>query len=281
MRPGPTPISASSCRLILEAGERDGRLYSIDRRFSGRPFSPWLAQAEPGERRTALLSFLDATARLAELPSPVPGFARLVGPDAPAEFNSAAELARNMLVGPTLHSRSQLGHDLPKVAGVWERLQADLSEREVAPVLVHGDVCPPNAYLSMGPDGPVVTGIGDFSPHTVHGDPMMDVTGAVAFLELEPYADAGRGRRVAGDRRRGALGRGDRPLDQRLPALLRVLLLQRLRVRPRPVRVVPAAARPLSPGSGRPAPRTTLPPPHMWAGRTYVGRERFASIRIM
>jgi putative membrane protein len=96
-----------------------------------------------------------------------------------------------MLVGPTLHSRSQLGHDLPGVAEVWERLQADLSQREVAPVLVHGDVCPPNAYVSVGPDGAVVTGIGDFSPHTVHGDPMMDVTGAVAFLELEPYAAAG------------------------------------------------------------------------------------------
>jgi putative membrane protein len=36
----------------------------------------------------------------------------------------------------------------------------------------------------------VVTGIGDFSPHTVHGDFMIDVTGAVAFVELEPYADA-------------------------------------------------------------------------------------------
>jgi putative membrane protein len=176
--------------IILEAGDRDGRPYSIDRRFSGRPFSLWLAQAEPSERRTALLSFLDATARLAELPSPVPGFARLIGPDAPAEFASAAELARNMLVGPTLHSRWQLTQDLPSVGEVWERLQADLSEREVAPVVVHGDVCPPNAYVSMGPDGPVVTGIGDFSPHTVHGDPMMDVTGAVAFLELEPYPAA-------------------------------------------------------------------------------------------
>jgi putative membrane protein len=176
--------------LIIEAGERDGRPYSIDRRFSGRPFSPWLAQAEPGERRTALLSFLDATARLAELPSPVPGFARLVGPDAPAEFSSAAELARNMLVGPALASRSRLARDLPEVAEVWERLQTDLSQRDVAPVLVHGDVCPPNAYLSVGPDGPMVTGIGDFSPHTVHGDPMMDVTGAVAFLELEPYPAA-------------------------------------------------------------------------------------------
>ena len=60
----------------------------------------------------------------------------------------------------------------------------------MTPVLVHGDVCPPNAYLSCGPDGPVVTGIGDFSPHTVNGDAMMDVTGAVAFLELEPTPDA-------------------------------------------------------------------------------------------
>ena len=176
--------------MILEAGERGGRLYSLDRRFSGRPFSPWLASAKPGERRTALLSFLDATARLAALPSPVPGFARLVGPNAPAKFDSAAELARNMLVGPALAGRSQLARDQPDVAEVWERLQTDLSERQVAPVLVHGDICPPNAYLSMGPDGPVVTGIGDFSPHTVHGDPMMDVTGAVAFLELEPYAEA-------------------------------------------------------------------------------------------
>jgi putative membrane protein len=175
---------------ILEAGERNGRPYSIDRRFSGRPFSPWLAQAEPGERRSALLSFLDATTRLAELPGPVPGFARLIGPDAPAQFASAAELARNMLVGPTLSSRGRLSQDLPHVAEVWERLQADLLGREVTPVLVHGDICPPNAYMSIGPDGPVVTGIGDFSPHTVHGDPMMDVTGAVAFLELEPYAAA-------------------------------------------------------------------------------------------
>jgi putative membrane protein len=175
---------------ILEAGERNGRPYSIDRRFSGRPFSPWLAQAEPGERRTALLSFLDATARLTELPSPVPGFARLIGLDAPTQFASAAELARTMLVGPTLSSRVQLSQDVPHIAHVWERLQADLNERHVAAVLVHGDICPPNAYLQTGPDGPAITGIGDFSPHTVNGDPMMDVTGTVAFLELEPYAAA-------------------------------------------------------------------------------------------
>jgi putative membrane protein len=177
--------------LILHSGVRDGRAYTVDRRFSGRPFSGWLATAERTERRDSLGTFLDAVSRLWQLPSPVPGFARLVGADAPAQFGSLAELARNMLARPTQTSQAHLTRDLPDVARIWDRLQAELAERVVEPVLVHGDICPPNAYLSLGPDGPVVTGIGDFSPHTVHGDPMMDVTGAVAFLELEPYADAG------------------------------------------------------------------------------------------
>ena len=34
------------------------------------------------------------------------------------------------------------------------------------------------------------TGIGDFSPHTVNGDAMMDIAGAVSFLELETYPAA-------------------------------------------------------------------------------------------
>ena len=178
--------------LILDSGVRHGRTYTIDRRFSGRPFAGWLATAERAERRDALGTFLEATARLRELPSPIPGFARLVGADAPAQFGSLTDLARNMLARPTRTSHSHLTRDVANVSQVWDRLLAELAERVVEPALVHGDVCPPNAYLSLGPEGPVVTGIGDFSPHTVHGDPMMDVTGAVAFLELEPYADAAR-----------------------------------------------------------------------------------------
>ena len=100
---------------------------------------------------------------------PLPGFARLVGADAPAQFGSMGELARNMLARPTQTSREHLARDLPDVAQCLDRLQRDLAERVVDPVLVHGDICPPNAYVSLGPDGPVVTGIGDFSPHTCTG----------------------------------------------------------------------------------------------------------------
>ena len=176
--------------MILESGERNGRFFTVDRRLSGRNFSGWLQHADMAQRRPALIGFLDATERLQQLPSPVPGFARLIGEDAPQQFGTLVELLSSMLKGPLQSSRTQLERDIPDVAEVWNRLYGELAQRSVLPAIVHGDVCPPNAYLSQGPEGPVVTGIGDFSPHTVHADPLMDVAGALIFLELEPYADA-------------------------------------------------------------------------------------------
>jgi len=176
--------------MIMEMGDLNGRFYTVDRRFSGRNFSNWLQQADMAQRRSALISFLDATERLQQLPSPVPGFARLIGNGAPQQFGTLGELLSNMLLAPLQASRARLERDVPSVSEVWNRLHADLAQRSVAPVLVHGDICPPNAYVSQGPQGPVVTGIGDFSPHTLHADPLMDLAGGVIFLELEPYAEA-------------------------------------------------------------------------------------------
>jgi putative membrane protein len=176
--------------MILEIGERNRRFFTVDRRLSGRNFSGWLQHADMAERRPALISFLDATERLQLLPSPVPSFARLIGESAPQQFNTLVELLSSMLRGPLQSSRIQLERDVPDVAEVWNRLHGELAQRSVVPGIVHGDVCPPNAYISRSPHGPVVTGIADFSPHTVHADPLMDVAGALIFLELEPYADA-------------------------------------------------------------------------------------------
>ena len=176
--------------LIIDAGERNGRFYTVDRRFSGLNFSTWLQSADMTERRPALISFLDATEQLQRLPRPVPGFARLIGEGAPQQFGTLSELLASMLRGPLQNSRAQLEHDLPGIDEVWNTLHGDLAQRSVTPAVVHGDVCPPNAYISKGPQGPVVTGIGDFSPHTVNADPLLDVAGALIFLELEPYADA-------------------------------------------------------------------------------------------
>jgi putative membrane protein len=176
--------------LIIELGELNGRFFTVDRRFSGRNFSGWLQSADLIQRRAALITFLDATERLQHLRSPVPGFARLIGDSAPQQFGTLVELISNMLSGPIQSSRDHLERDVPHVAEVWNELHDALAQRSVTPAVVHGDVCPANAFLSQGPQGPVVTGIADFSPHTMHADPLMDLVGAMIFLELEPYADA-------------------------------------------------------------------------------------------
>ena len=56
-----------------------GGAYTIDRRFSGRSFSGWLATAEPDRAASRPAQLPRCGQRLRQLPSPVPGFARLVG----------------------------------------------------------------------------------------------------------------------------------------------------------------------------------------------------------
>ena len=119
--------------LIIDAGEREGRFYTLDRRFSGRNFSRWLQDADLAQRRSALVSFLDATEQLQRLPSPVPGFARLIGKGAPQQFGTLSELLASMLQLPLATSRTRLERDVPGIVEVWNRLHGDLAERSVSP----------------------------------------------------------------------------------------------------------------------------------------------------
>lgn len=177
---------------ILEIGEHEGRDFTVDRRLSGIPFTTWLADTTDVElRRTGLLSYLDLASSVYRLPVPVAGFARLVGQDAPQQFDTLAALLAAQLEPQLEASRDRLVEDLPDVESTWNRLHSDLARRVSQPYVVHGDICPPNVFVSRGPDGaPVVTGLADFSPHTLTADPLMDITGAIVFLELEAYAGA-------------------------------------------------------------------------------------------
>ena len=176
--------------LVLDAGVTQGRSWTVDRRFAGGSLSDWLPTAGATARRTALASLLDAAEDMSRLPMPVPGFARLVGDGAPQTYGSLVELLSAMLVGPVSRSRDDLARDVPDVGRTWEHLQRDLATRVVTPTLVHGDFCAPNAYVGEATDGPRVTGVGDFSPHTLQADPLLDLTGAVTFLELLAYEEA-------------------------------------------------------------------------------------------
>ena len=177
--------------LIYDIGERAGRLFTVDRRFAGQNFATWLSTAPTEARRAALVTYLQAAHRLAQLPSPVSGFARLVGAGAPQTFDSLSDLLWAMVSGPLSRSRDRLAADGVRVDDAVTRLFAEIGARTVTPGLVHGDLCPENAYVSAGADGqPWVSGIGDFSPHTNHGDPQMDVALGVAWIEMGTYPDA-------------------------------------------------------------------------------------------
>lgn len=185
------PVAPFALPTVLETGERAGRLYTVNRRLRGMSLDHWLAQADPPRRPEALLDYLNTAARIQQLPVPVPGFARLVGAGAPQSFGSLVDLLNAQLQPQLAVSRSRLDADAPEAARAWEQMFAALAGRQVRPAVVHGDYCPPNVYVTDDADGrPRVTGVGDFSPHTLVADPVMDLAGAVIFLELERYPGA-------------------------------------------------------------------------------------------
>lgn len=173
---------------VLDSGQIAGRWFTVDRRMSGGSLSAWLPAAEPAVRRQVLLDYLAATSRIQHLPSPVPGHARLLGEGAPQPFESLADLLTAQLLRILPTSQQRLEADVPQISRTWDRLQEWLGARNGEPRVVHGDVCPPNTYLTVLPDGrPTITGMGDFSPHTLAADPLMDIAGAIMFCELEAY----------------------------------------------------------------------------------------------
>lgn len=176
---------------VVDVGSLAGRSWTVDRRMSGQVFSRWLLEHGEAERRAALDSYLWGTWQLQRLPLPRPGFGRLLG-EAPGWFGSLAELLDDQLQMALERNSGRLAQDVPDLDTVLRRLRDQIAERRVvAPAFVHGDVCPPNAYVGTGPDGrPRLTGIGDFSPHTLAADPLIDVAAAVGFLELDRYPEA-------------------------------------------------------------------------------------------
>ena len=175
--------------VIVENGQTDGQSWRVDQRMFGSDLGAVLASiSSTADRRAVLLTYLDAAMSLWRLPVPTQQWARLI--KGPATFGSLAALLDDQL------DRSSAHHDLlaervPDLEQQLARLRSELATRTCAPGLVHGDFGPSNVYAGADQTGVLrVTGVGDFSAHTLVADPLMDVVGAVGFLELESYRDA-------------------------------------------------------------------------------------------
>ncbi len=170
--------------MIVDAGRIEGRVFSVDTRMSGRSFSSWLPTANEVERRTAYLSYLDTAGLIRRLDPPGPEFARPFG-DRPQNFPSLQGLLHDQLQ----RALGRIDHVGFPEAETWARQVVDaVADRRCRPQLVHGDFFPGNTYVRRERDGRIVVrGVGDFSPHTLVADPLMDLFGAVILMELEPY----------------------------------------------------------------------------------------------
>ncbi len=171
--------------MIIESGRVAGRFYSIDRRMGGIPLTRWLPNASTDHRRQVLGSYLRAATALCRLPIPAPGFARLFGRHARG-FDTLAELIADQLSGVA----HRLDDPPDFLQAEIARVVDELRHRDCAPVLVHGDYGPGNVFAARVEGSMRVTGVADFSVHTLAADPLMDIAGAVTLLELEDYDDA-------------------------------------------------------------------------------------------
>lgn len=169
---------------VLHQARRGSQNYSIEHRLPGVPLSRWLAETtDPQRRRAALISLLDAAGRLRELPLPHDGFRRVLHDR--RRFASLPDLLRAQIEVGLRHSDGLLAQAVPgldrEVGALLERLGA----RVVRPAFCHADLAPSNVLVD---DDGQVTAVLDVSAHALVADPVMDEVGAVAFLEMTPYA---------------------------------------------------------------------------------------------
>lgn len=175
--------------LIIESGELAGRAYTVDRRIPGSSLSAWLPIATDDQRRYALVQYLQVAGRIQQLPLPAEGFGRSFGRD-PRRFPTLVALVEDQLRTAVQQTKQLINRDLP--AAAVEQVITEIGQRQCPPRLVHGDYFPGNVFIDVRPDGaPVITGVADFSPHTLAADPLMDIAGAISLLGLERYPQVG------------------------------------------------------------------------------------------
>jgi aminoglycoside phosphotransferase (APT) family kinase protein len=168
---------------ILEQGEDDGTFYSVDRLIPGRPLHELMPTLSGDERWRALASYTDAAFEMAALPLVRDEYGEFLRDD----DSITAPTWNAYLLGRMHRCLSEapwLPGDVPALGATVN----DLTRRieAIVPVpkaLVHGDYFPGNVLVS---NDLTVSGVIDFGPLTVIGDPMLDLASAVIFLGVVP-----------------------------------------------------------------------------------------------
>lgn len=170
---------------IYEIGEVGGALYSIENHIKGKELATVLPNLKPSEKKVALRNYLKAVEVLKSVNFDDREYGELLT-EHPVTRRSWRQFLKEMVECAIANNGADLEHDVDNFREVAEAVMRRIEALPEPPkALVHGDYFPKNMLVNEAFE---VTGVIDFSPMTVVGDPLMDVAGALIFLEvLEGY----------------------------------------------------------------------------------------------
>jgi aminoglycoside phosphotransferase (APT) family kinase protein len=167
---------------ILEQGVVEGVAYSVDRLIPGRALHDCMSRLDGPHRAGALTSYADAVEEIAALPCPDGPYGEFLRDDDSVQ----SDTWRGYLLARMARCLQESSGWLPRDVQRLDRITVEITARinALPPprwALVHGDYFPGNVLVS---DEGSVTGVIDFGPLTVVGDPTLDLASAVIFLEV-------------------------------------------------------------------------------------------------
>jgi len=176
------------CPLIYEIGHVHGWLYSIENRIPGHEMAVVLSGLAPEQREQAFANYLHAVTELRAVTYPDRPYGELLKRH-PLRASSWREFLHASIEASIAANQVPLASDVTDLDAVVATARTALATIPEPPkALVHGDYFPKNVMLA---EDLRVSGIIDFSPMTVVGDPLMDVAGGLLFLEvLDTYQPA-------------------------------------------------------------------------------------------
>ncbi len=170
---------------IEQMGQLDGCSYIIEKRLPGRDMSLVFPTLDEAQRRQALRSFLVPLPYLHQVTLAERPFGELLGWRQSITAVSWPQFLQQRTEINLRESLPFLRDDMPNI----DQLVADFLRRvegltAVPKQLVHGDYFFGNVMCDERGE---ITAVFDFSPLTLHGDPIMDLAGALNFLTVYDF----------------------------------------------------------------------------------------------
>ena len=181
---------------VLDDGFTHGLHWQILARIPGTEVGKLLTHTPPERRDELLAAYLRASTGVAAIDAS-PTYRTLLGGHV---YGSWAECLRARLTIPSPQLRDQLAATVAGFDDVVARFEADLEGLYDGPArLVHVDYFPGNVMAVDADEGYRVSGVLDFASHSLFGDSLLDVVGAVLMADMLTDVTAEEQRRLAVD----------------------------------------------------------------------------------